>query len=70
MSMSHKTAKKRHENFFLAKGNTFCKSRSSVTKLELLLLYYVMTNPYTKLHVNIVNDGSEKSTKQNFSKGQ
>ena len=37
------------------KGNNSCKSRSSVTKLE-LDLYYVKTNSYTKFEVNILKD--------------
>ena len=40
-----------------------------MTKLE-LELYYAMTNPYTKLQVNISIDDREKSGKLNFSKGQ
>ena len=46
----------------LAKGNNSCKSKSSLTKLE-LDLYYGMTNSYTKLQVNISKDDTEKTGK-------
>ena len=68
-STSQKTAEKSLENKILAKGNNFGKRRSSMTKLK-LDLYYVMINSYTKLQVNILKDGREKSRKLNFSKGQ
>ena len=67
--MSQTTAEKSPENQILAKGNNSCKSKSSVTKLD-VELYYVMTNSYTKFQVNISNDGREKSWKLIFSKGQ
>ena len=51
-SITQKRAEKGLENKILGKGNNCCKSRSSVTKLELDLCY-VMTNSYTKLQVNI-----------------
>ena len=44
-------AEKSLENESLAKGSNSCKSRSSMTKLE-LELYYVMTNSYTKFEVS------------------
>ena len=40
--------KKSPENEISAKGNYSCKSRSNATKFK-LDLYYVKTNPYTKL---------------------
>ena len=40
-----------------------------MTKLK-LVLYYVMTNSYTKLQVNISKYGREKSGKLNVRKGQ
>ena len=67
-SISQKTAQKSPENWILAKGNNSCKSRWIVTKLE-LDLYYVMTNSYTKFHVNIWKDGRKKCGKLNFSEG-
>ena len=55
-------AEKSQENWILANGNNSCKSMSSVTKLE-LDMYYVKTNSYTNLQVNIWKDGREKSRK-------
>ena len=60
--ISQKTVEKSLENYILAKGNKSCKSRSSVTKLE-LDPYYAMTNSYTKFQVNISKDSREKSGK-------
>ena len=59
-SIVQKKAEKSPENLMLAKGNNCCKRKSSVTKLK-LDLYYVTTNSYTKLQVNISKDGREKS---------
>ena len=55
-------ADKSLKNQILAKGSNSCKSRSSVTKLE-LDLYHIMTNSYTKFQVNILKDHREKSGK-------
>ena len=68
-SISQKTAEKSPENLIWAKGNNSCKSRSSMTRLE-LELYYVMTISYTKFEVNIFKDCRKKSGKLNFRKGQ
>ena len=62
--ISEKAVEENPENYFIVKDNNSCKSRSSVTNLE-LNLYYVITNSYTKLQVNILKDNSEKSGKMN-----
>ena len=61
-SISQKTSEKSLENEILAKANNSCKSRSTVTKVE-LDLYNVITNSYTKFQVNISKDCREKSGK-------
>ena len=61
-SIFQNTAEKSMGNQILAKGNNYCKSRSSVTELK-LDVYDVMTNSYTKFKVNISKDCREKSGK-------
>ena len=57
--MSQKTAEKSPENQILAKGNSSCKSRSSVTKVE-LDVYYAKANSCTKFQ-SISQKTAEKS---------
>ena len=60
--MPQKTAEKGSGNQILAKDNNSGKSKSSMTKLE-RDRYYVNTNPYTKLQVNISRNDRVKSGK-------
>ena len=68
-SICRKMTKKSPENEILAKGNNWCKSRSTAAKVE-LDLYYVKTNSYMKFRLNMSKDDKETSGKRKFSKGQ
>ena len=61
--------KKSPETEILAKRNNSCKSRSNTTKVK-LALYYVKTNSYMKLQLNMSKDDQKTSGKRNLSKGQ